>query len=352
MKVLVESPPLTIFCIEDEVDLREVLVEELQDAGYEVVEAADGTGALAALAHTRPDLILCDIIMPGMGGYELLHRIRTEHTYLADVPFIFLTAQDGSGQIVSGKHAGADDYLVKPVDFDLMLATIQARLRQVQRFREKITQEAPQLGSNSTGFQRVLQTFDLINAGIILLNNQSSVLFMNSAASRLINTAASPCLTEIISYEGDETYWHHKAIREAIQASQKKEDYIDYLSLARNDGQRDLLLTLCALTPLAHEPSDPAVALFFCQFGRNEPTPIKALEALFQLTPMESRVAWAFAQGMRAEQIAQTFSISATTVAFHKRNIFQKTHTNRQADLIALLLTLPVHLDGFSKYEA
>lgn len=340
-----------IFCIEDEIDLREILVEEIRDAGYRVVESGDGKEALLALNHTRPDLILCDISMPNMGGYELLHYIREHHADLADVPFIFLTAQDGSGQIVSGKHAGADDYLVKPVNFDLMLATIHARLRQVQQFREKVIRDSPAVVPNkdilnieNTVLQRISKTFDLISSGIVLLNSQSKMLFINSTARELCARAVCPGISQMIVYENEQQYWHHSAIRQAIQASTKKEDYIDFLSLARNDGQRDLLLTICVLAPTESDCDGPVVALFFCHTGRNEPTPIKALEALFQLTPMESRVAWAFAQGIRADEIAKTFNISMTTVAFHKRNIFQKTHTNRQADLIALLLTLPASI--------
>lgn len=339
MSQTIEKP--IIFCIEDEVDLREVLVEEIKDAGYRVIEAADGKEAVAALTHTRPDLILCDILMPNMDGYELLQYIRQHHPELDDVPFIFLTALDEPRQIISGKHAGADDYLVKPIDFDLMLATIQARLRQVQRWRGKVTSE-----------QFTEKTLDLINSAIILLNNQAKVLFMNSTAQQLVAKEICPLLSTMVVHKNDGVYYYHSAIRKAILAAEKEEDYIDYLSLPRNDGQRDLLLTICSLASEGNEIEGPGAALFFCQTSRKEPTPIKALEALFQLTPMESRVAWAFAQGMRADKIAANFSISTTTVAFHKRNIFQKTHTNRQADLIALLLSLPVRLDGYLKSES
>ena len=99
----------------------------------------NGQDALDRLEDCRPDLILCDIAMPVMDGYALLRVIRESMTDLADVPFVFLSAQDGSDQIAQGKYAGADDYLVKPVNFDLMLATIAARLRQVQRVRNKLS---------------------------------------------------------------------------------------------------------------------------------------------------------------------------------------------------------------------
>lgn len=334
-----------ILCIEDEIDLREVLVEEMRDAGYQVIEAADGKEALLAIKHTQPDLILCDIAMPRMDGYQLLQHIRDNHTELAAVPFIFLTAQDRVGQIVSGKHAGADDYLVKPVDFDLMLATIDAHLRQIQRLRSQLQTEAAQIntvtlevesGANKL-FQRITKTLDLITSGIVLLDANAQTLLINNTAKIVIDKAASPEIAAIFK----QGVWRHTAIRQAISAAQQGEDYIEFLSLACGNGQRDLLLTICALNAEGTDSDGPAVALFFSHAGHHELVPFKALAALFQLTPMESRVAWAFAQGMRSEDIARTFSVSMTTVAFHKRNIFQKTQTNRQADLVALLLTLP-----------
>ncbi|MCK9533108.1 MAG: response regulator [Pseudomonas sp.] len=344
------SPADTIIlCVEDEVDLREILVEEMRDAGYQVIEASDGKEALVVLQQTRPSLILCDIAMPRMDGYQLLQHIRVQHSELADVPFIFLSAQDQIGQIVSGKHAGADDYLVKPVNFDLMLATIDARLRQVQRLRSQLQTQVVPITNAAAGpddgvskvFQRISKTLDFINSGIVLLDANAQTLLMNNTAKTVINKALCPDITAMVKLSNEQTIWQHAAIRQAIIASKNGDDYIDFLSLACHTGQRDVLLTICALKAESTYSDEPVVALFFSHSGNNALVPFKALEALFQLTPMESRVAWAFAQGMRSEEIAQTFSISMTTVAFHKRNIFQKTQTNRQADLVALLLTLP-----------
>lgn len=337
----------TIFCIEDEVDLRELIAEELEESGYRVIEAADGLEAIALLQTQQPDLILCDISMPNMGGYELLHYLRRPNSEWSDVPFVFLTAQDGSGQIVKGKYAGADDYLVKPINFDLMLATIDARLRQVDRLRKKIVQETLLDVKNSQSmsqnvFQRIAKTFDLVKAGIVLLNSQAEVRFMNATAKKLLSSSEELGFAEFIVQQSEQTYIHHAEVRKAIQVARQGQDYIEFISLPRHDGRRDMLLSVCALDGKEATLEDPVVALFFRHNDKDEPAPLKALEALFQLTPTESRVAWAFVKGMRPEEIANYFSISTTTVAFHKRNIFQKTHTNRQADLIALLLTLPV----------
>lgn len=200
-----------ILCIEDEEILRRDIADELAEAGYEVLEAGNGEAALELLCTVRPDLILCDISMPGLNGYQVLEAAQARGADFADIPFIFLSALGDPREIVEGKRRGADDYLVKPVDYDLLLATIHARLRQIRRIR--LMQAAEETGYDAAAISR-----------------------------------------------------------------------------------------------------------------------------MFGLTPTEARVAQALAQGRSRAEIANDFGISATTVAFHMRNIFQKTGTGRQAELVALLL--------------
>ncbi|RYG29115.1 MAG: response regulator, partial [Burkholderiales bacterium] len=128
-----EPAQFLILCVEDERRLRANVVEELRDAGYGVIEADDGQAALDLLVEHTPDLVLCDITMPRMGGYELLSAVRASQTAIANVPFVFLTALSDRLAVIEGKSAGADDFLTKPIDFDLMLATIRSRLDQVVR---------------------------------------------------------------------------------------------------------------------------------------------------------------------------------------------------------------------------
>ncbi len=122
-----------ILCIEDEEDIRQVLVEELIDTGHEVAEAANGKLGLEAILQQKPDLVVSDISMPVMSGHDLLKELRANHPDLADMPFIFLSALADRNHILEGKKLGADDYLTKPIDFELLFATIDSRLQQVQR---------------------------------------------------------------------------------------------------------------------------------------------------------------------------------------------------------------------------
>lgn len=131
-----------ILCVEDEPELREQIVEELVDAGYEVLEAGNGAEGLAAIENGAPDLVLSDVNMPEMSGHELMKRVREQHPELSDMPFLFLSAQADRAQVIEAKKMGADDYLTKPVDFELLLATLEARLGQVERM---VTQKDQQM---------------------------------------------------------------------------------------------------------------------------------------------------------------------------------------------------------------
>lgn len=125
-----------ILCVEDEPDLLRDIVEELREAGYEAIGASNGQQALKQLRDHKVQLVLCDIYMPGVDGFEVMKRGRELGLVQADTPFVFLSAANNPRDIAMGKRLGADDYLVKPVDYDVLLATIDARLRQVRRMRE------------------------------------------------------------------------------------------------------------------------------------------------------------------------------------------------------------------------
>ncbi len=126
-----------ILCIEDEDMLLQDLREELEDEDHEVLTAKNGQAALAILQTEKPDLIISDMMMPKMDGPSLLQHIRQNRPSLNDVPVIFLTAKATRDDLLEGKRLGVDDYLTKPVDYDLLLATVEANLGQVQRVRKQ-----------------------------------------------------------------------------------------------------------------------------------------------------------------------------------------------------------------------
>src|ERR1700682_4064768 len=122
-----------ILCIEDDRETAALIAEELGDAGFEVTVAHDGREGLAAILKTMPDLVLSDISMPVMSGFELLERLTALAPRFGKMPFVFLTALTDRDNELKGRLLGADDYVTKPIDFDVLATIIAARLAGVRR---------------------------------------------------------------------------------------------------------------------------------------------------------------------------------------------------------------------------
>jgi DNA-binding response OmpR family regulator len=122
-----------ILCIEDDSETAALIAEELTDRGYRVSVAYNARDGLAAILKAAPDLVLADVSMPVMSGFDLLERVTTLEPRFALVPFVFLTALADHDNELKGWRLGADDYLTKPVDFDVLAAVIASRLKRVAR---------------------------------------------------------------------------------------------------------------------------------------------------------------------------------------------------------------------------
>ena len=116
-----------ILLIEDNEFIRENKSELLELSDYEVITARDGKEGLEIIQEKNPGLILCDIMMPQMDGYEILKIVRQEYR-LTSTPFIFFTASSEKKDIKKGLQMGATDYMVKPIDGDDLLNLIQKHL--------------------------------------------------------------------------------------------------------------------------------------------------------------------------------------------------------------------------------
>ena len=122
-----------ILCIEDDRETAALIAEELAERGYDVHVAHDGREGFAAILKLLPDLVLSDISMPAMSGFELLERLTSLAPRFGNMPFVFLTALTDRDNELKGRQLGADDYVTKPIDFDRLDAIIAARLAGVAR---------------------------------------------------------------------------------------------------------------------------------------------------------------------------------------------------------------------------
>jgi DNA-binding response OmpR family regulator len=117
----------TVLVADDDADILRLVEINLQLDGFEVVTARDGPAALAKAVAVRPDLVLLDVLMPGIDGYAVCAQIRADAT-LAAVPVIIVTANCVAADVEAARRAGADDFLVKPFDPAVLLEKAKALL--------------------------------------------------------------------------------------------------------------------------------------------------------------------------------------------------------------------------------
>lgn len=307
-----------ILCCEDEPELLRDICDELQAVGYRVAAASSGSELMERLQDCIPDLVLCDIMMPELDGYDVLERFRRDHPHLSHVPLVFLTALSMTEAVIRGKRAGADDYLTKPINYDLLLSTLEARLRQSTQARAGISHVA-KFG------QHLLET---LSVGVLIYTPDGALIKSNSIADSILSLNDSEIRTAL----GQPVHMLGALARAGHEDSKS-------LLLDENTaciGQ----LYACPPEPVSGAPA--MVMAFLTNQDVQVPLSPAALTAMFDLTPTEVRVARHLASGLRPDEIAQKLGVAATTIAFHLRNVFSKTGTHRQADLVALLLSLPL----------
>lgn len=336
----------TILCVEDEIELRSDICEELVAAGYQVDEVGNGQEALDLLRERPFDLVLCDITMPRMSGLDLLRRVRQEPN-LGDLPFIFLTALAGRQDIIAGKAAGVDDYLTKPIDFDLMLITIAARLDQVARIRGS---RPPIDVAEGKGLRAALmgadEALNRISVGVFLLDSNRKVLFRNRRAEALLDERDGISLSQDSLLRGEKPQ-QTQALRDIVDRAIERSAMnirqgSDAVALERKSGKRPLIAVACPLGKGPAAPGEPVVGLFVTDPQWRSSDAAQAVAQLYGLSPAETRLALALVRGLRLDEIAEEFGLSRNTVSYTLKNLFRKTETDRQADLISLFISNPV----------
>jgi DNA-binding response OmpR family regulator len=131
----------TILIVDDAPDNLALLSDALDDAGYRVLVALDGSSALNRIQRRRPDLILLDALMPGLDGFDTCRQIKAD-ALSADIPVLFMTALTESEHVVKGFEAGAIDYVTKPIECNEVLARIASHLRTARILQSATTRQA------------------------------------------------------------------------------------------------------------------------------------------------------------------------------------------------------------------
>jgi DNA-binding response OmpR family regulator len=129
-----------VLIIEDNQDVRENMAEILELENYAVRTAADGEKGIEIAKFLKPDIIICDIMMPKLNGYDVLLRLREDKT-TASIPFVFLTAKTERVDVRKGMNLGADDYLIKPFEESELIAVIASRLKKHRFLRAEFSRD-------------------------------------------------------------------------------------------------------------------------------------------------------------------------------------------------------------------
>jgi two-component system response regulator MprA len=129
---------IEVLVVEDDARVAAFLDRGLAQAGYQVERVSDGLMALKAAGERQPDLVILDVLLPGLDGLEVARRLRAA----GSVPILMLTARDGVGERIEGLDAGADDYLAKPFSLDELLARLRALLRRRSLAEKEVRQGA------------------------------------------------------------------------------------------------------------------------------------------------------------------------------------------------------------------
>lgn len=145
------ATPLTVLVIDDEENIIEFIKLGLKYEGFSVASAMDGLQGLEAAQRLNPDLIILDLMMPGIDGLEVCRRLRANPTTHA-IPILMLTAKDDVRDRITGLNTGADDYLTKPFSFEELVARMRAILRRQERGRGE---------ENEVNHEQILQFGDL-----------------------------------------------------------------------------------------------------------------------------------------------------------------------------------------------
>jgi DNA-binding NarL/FixJ family response regulator len=164
----------SILIIEDDASYRVSIARILQLEGFDVCSAENGVAGIAMIRGKRPDLILCDIMMPGLDGHDVLEYLKNDGAN-SDIPFIFVTALNERAEVRRGMAKGADDFLTKPFSAEELVAAVRGRLRRVEMFRR---QEEPPV------FQ---DEFAVLSRQITARERQVLVLVGQGATSREIS---------------------------------------------------------------------------------------------------------------------------------------------------------------------
>ena len=346
----------TILIIEDDDTLLKTTSDFLEKEGYQTLQAEDGLTGIKKTITETPDLILCDIALPQLDGYQVYKTLRQNFS-TEQIPFIFLTAKTENEDIRAGMNLGADDYITKPFDFDQLLTAIQTRLAKYQKLLDKAYEDFYGLLNNS-----MIGVF-IYQDGKIVFSNPKFAEMGGYRKQELDRISAGDLI------HPDDLEHFYESVRKCERGIKKRfhvkfrlrkkdSQYIEVESsggITTLSNERAILGMIGVSNPGVDQPGefyrvddlnqtvnmiirnketipDDAAQKLVGVFGK------KTGEQNFSneegLTKREIEVLKNICRGMTNQKIADHMHLSVKTVDSHRTNLLDKTGSKNTADLV------------------
>lgn len=218
-----------ILLIEDNNDMRENTAEILQLSGYEVVTAQNGKVGVELATANKPDLIICDIMMPVLDGYGVLHML-SRNNETTGIPFIFLTAKAERSDFRKGMEMGADDYVTKPFDDIELLNAIERRLKKAELMRKEFSR-------NMEGLDEFLSSAKSLNDLTSLTGNRNVRSYKKKET--IYAEGNYPNAVYFLAKGKVKTFKIHEGGKELITSLHKEGDFFGYAALLEESQYKE-----------------------------------------------------------------------------------------------------------------
>ncbi len=310
-----------ILVIEDEADLRDGISELLTYEGFQVMKAENGNEGLTMALNENPNVILCDILMPGMNGYEVLEKWKNSSEHFTEVPFILVTALSNRSDYREGMEKGADDFLVKPFTRQELIGSINSRLgiqesrkafikqsiKKIEKYlKNELKTDSQEIHNNSSELQDILRKNKELEA--LLEKKENELIQETMKAIEITNNISE------------------------IKATIKKE-----LHNSNGEKERKLLLKLHRKIGSKSLLSDNW-AIFQMKFNQTYPHFISNITTKFsKLTQYDLIFISAMIVGLNTCQLADLLNISADSVRKSRYRLKKKLGLGKEDDLIKFI---------------
>jgi len=309
----------TVLIIEDDRVLRENTALFLEEEGFAVITAEDGLDGVQMVMKSLPDIILCDIAMPQMNGYEF-YKVIQQINHLSHIPFVFLTAKVERDDIRFGMQLGVDDYITKPFDFNDLLKTINIRLAKYERLQKVNDEKFNALAESSLIGVFIFQKnkFVFYNEALAAIFGMNYAEFESFTFEELIDeNQKEEVLKKIDKCISD----LNSQIKIVFKGIHKEKNNLNVQLYASSIFYKGTSGVIGNMIEIDHDILDSDNST--TKFDNSDKLSKRELEILALIC-----------KGLSSHQIAEKLFISFRTVDTHRANILSKTACKNTPELI------------------